>query len=377
MSTIKIIIEIDEEKGICTAKVLRYVDINEETGSATIFDNPKEELLGETYLELFKGNNYVYIKEYTDWLMKATYIFNNELNKYYAPRVESNSKIRQTADEISLEVSRKAGKDEIVSLINLSPEEIKIKSEKLALEGLTTINGGFSIDEKGNASIANETVIINEKGIQLADGASLIGGQGLITNLQFFGKSSHVFGNSFMNNEGNYDTVGFEVDELTRGENVPIVMTITPDIPENFTIISASVTLKHIPLKLHMENKQGWGYARKIKMYHKSTNNTYKDYNVYGGTLPIQDFGSEIESAFGTDSYTPSIPNDNIQKLDIIKSIDVSEYLSSKEKKDLLIMSSDTPPDYIGDGKTDYENCAYKTGMIMATLNIFGYLRVG
>lgn len=41
-------------------------------------------------------------------------------------------------------------KTNIISSINMSPEEIKIKSEKIKLEGYTTINGSFSIDEIGN-----------------------------------------------------------------------------------------------------------------------------------------------------------------------------------------------------------------------------------
>lgn len=67
-----------------------------------------------------------------------------------------SSEIRQTAGEISLKVS----KGEVISEINQSSEEVKIKAERIELEGYTTVNNNFSIDEDGNATIANENYIL-------------------------------------------------------------------------------------------------------------------------------------------------------------------------------------------------------------------------
>ena len=145
----RFVIELNKEEGVCVAKVLRYIDLSDD-GIYTIYDEPKEEIVKETHLPLFEGDNYVYIKEFTDWEMNATYVFNNELNKEYALRVETNSKIRRTADEINLEVSKKVNQDEVIASINLSPEQIKILAKNLQLEGFTSINGNFTIDEEGN-----------------------------------------------------------------------------------------------------------------------------------------------------------------------------------------------------------------------------------
>lgn len=138
----------NEETGICEAKIIRKIDYND--GIYTIYETPKEEIIKEITMELFKGINYVYLKEYTDWSIYAKYIFNNELNKEFAPRVESRSEVRKTADEINLEVSKKVNQNEVIASINLSPEQIKILAKNLQLEGFTSINGNFTIDEEGN-----------------------------------------------------------------------------------------------------------------------------------------------------------------------------------------------------------------------------------
>ena len=70
-----------------------------------------------------------------------------------------NATIEASANNILLEVSEKyPEKDAIVSSINLSPEEIKIQSNKIALEGYTTINDGFSVDLSGNMSCQNADI---------------------------------------------------------------------------------------------------------------------------------------------------------------------------------------------------------------------------
>ena len=146
----------NEETGYCEAKVIRR--LNYENGQYYILDTPQEQHIANLTMELFKGNNYVYLKEYSNWRIYAKYIFNNELNTEFATRVESKTEIRRTADEINLEVSKKVNEDEVIAAINLSPETIKILANNLQLEGFTSINGNFTIDEEGNM-ICNDATI--------------------------------------------------------------------------------------------------------------------------------------------------------------------------------------------------------------------------
>ena len=57
------------------------------------------------------------------------------------------SEILATAEQISLKVSS----EEVESMISVALDEVVISSSQIRLEGYTTINGGFSIDENGNA----------------------------------------------------------------------------------------------------------------------------------------------------------------------------------------------------------------------------------
>lgn len=72
--------------------------------------------------------------------------------------------VQITTDEVkglTVEVSKKVGNDEIISRINQSAEAVEIDASKIKLEGYTTINGGFSVDEEGNAYIKTITGTIN------------------------------------------------------------------------------------------------------------------------------------------------------------------------------------------------------------------------
>ena len=66
----------------------------------------------------------------------------------------TQAKIEVASDNIMLEVKKKANSDDIVSLINLTPEEIKIKAEKIDMSGSLDLHGTFTC-------YANETNINN------------------------------------------------------------------------------------------------------------------------------------------------------------------------------------------------------------------------
>ena len=86
----------------------------------------------------------------------------------FATKVEMNSAISQTAQEINAEVSRKVGNDEIISKINLTPETATIQASKINIAGTinaindnttTTINGNKITTGSITASqIATETI---------------------------------------------------------------------------------------------------------------------------------------------------------------------------------------------------------------------------
>lgn len=359
----QLVVEFDKEKGCCSVKVLKYIEKNGDI--YTIRNNPQVEILSENeQFVLFKGNNYISIKEYQNWNIEATYIFNNELNDLYATQVYMSSVIKQLSDEILIEVSKKVGDDELISKINLTPETIKIIASRLALEGYTTINGGFSIDEEGNASIANGAVIINKDGIRMADGTSILGGKGLLTNLEYVGHSN-------MNDaiSGNFGQVGFRPNSL-NSTNFKSKITIDAYIPEGFTIERATVVLNHFPLDVRYQSiSKGNGIAKKIKLYKENVDSLSRVYNVDSAFFDVEDgYYQEIDSGLGENGWSPKGEN-----LETILTGDIKSNLEVGNNR-IIIQSSENLPNYSTDINNTI-NCALKTGMMNAILQIYGFMK--
>ncbi len=247
----------------------------------------------------------------------------------------------------------------------------RIKGGTLKLGGENNISGKLKVvDESGNG-----IVDISKDGFILENGTKIIGSDGLISNLQFGGVVSH---NSYKRtNEGAYDTLGFEVEEVVYGENRPTLLIISPVIPKGFTIVSAIVNLRHYPLKILGLGAQhmGWGYCRNLKLYYRTNARIYGEYGMYEGIIPNVNCGTEIQNAFGGESYTPSVPTNSLQKMDVVSSVDVSEYFSEDNDVEFIIKSTDIIDGYTGDTDIDYLACALKTGMVQATLDIIGYFK--
>lgn len=111
-----------------TAKVIRRIN-----DDGTIKENAQTEELGEYEIKLKDGTNTITIQNYTSKL-KAKFAYKNDYTDIFATKVEMNSSITQTAEEINLEVRKKVDENEIISKINQSAEQISIEAEKISLK---------------------------------------------------------------------------------------------------------------------------------------------------------------------------------------------------------------------------------------------------
>ena len=75
----------------------------------------------------------------------------------YTTTVMTNKEVSFRIDTQEGKIESKVEKDGVISAINQSAEEIQIQAKKIKLEGYTTINNGFSIDEEGNMIANNGT----------------------------------------------------------------------------------------------------------------------------------------------------------------------------------------------------------------------------
>jgi len=337
-------IEIDSDRNIVYTQ---RIGIN--NGTTYVLGRPIVTILGQLTVDLYGGVNYIYLDDDEETSIYIKYILENDFTDNYVSSVE------------------------LISKINQSPEEISIEANKIRLEGYTTINGGFSVDENGNASIANNTVLIDTEGITLSDGAKILGGDGLVTNLIFNSQNSGGSSGTAAGYYG-YKELGFgsiyDPDAQSGMRFESTALEIEVNIPENFVIQSAYLTLYTTQIQWGVYNY--YGYPRNLgifvsdssvpEMYYESWESEYYSSFEYSGSV--------INNAWegNTTYYTPS--NVNGFYLNIKKSKDLKEYISTGNQL-LFIKSNDEIPSY--DTTAGKTTAAQKTGLGKAVLNVFGY----
>jgi hypothetical protein len=141
------------EDGKCN--IIRRVGMN--NGEMYALENEIVEPRQDIILNVDTNSN-IRILSFPNATINVEYLLQNEYTDTFASKVEVKSEIKTTADGINLEVSKKVDANEIISKINQTPEQISINAEKIKLEGYTTINNGFSIDNSGNATMNNAKV---------------------------------------------------------------------------------------------------------------------------------------------------------------------------------------------------------------------------
>lgn len=133
------------------AKIIRRIN-----SDGTIKTTEETEDLGEFNLNLQDGLNSISIMNYNAEIT-AKYVIQSDYTDVFATKVEMNSSITQTAEEINLKVSKKVGEDEIISKINQTAESITIDANRININGTVSANGNFKVDTNGNMECNNGT----------------------------------------------------------------------------------------------------------------------------------------------------------------------------------------------------------------------------
>ena len=125
-----------------------------EYGVLTVLDEPLIQELPDLNIELFEGDNYIYLMDMTGNKFYAEYLIKNDFNDIYATKNEMNSAITQSAQSIELSVNQKltsyaTNEDleeqvtELNSKITQTASEINAEVEKKVDE--ETITGAYLI----------------------------------------------------------------------------------------------------------------------------------------------------------------------------------------------------------------------------------------
>jgi|GEM_PF-1375023 hypothetical protein len=141
--------------------VLRRVGILE-NGTKYALPNSIQEDLTYPTINLINGDYEIYMSGQPNAYLYVRLMVQNIYTTQFATKVEMNSKITQTKDEIDLEVSRKVGNDEIISKINQTPETITIQANKVNIGGMVTaINNNTATTINGN-KISTGSITANQ-----------------------------------------------------------------------------------------------------------------------------------------------------------------------------------------------------------------------
>lgn len=153
--------------------VMRRLELGE-YNVLTELNPPIKEPLPDLNIELFEGDNYIYLYDMTGNRIVAQYLVKNEFNELYITQSEMNSAIEQSAKAIELSVNGKIARvdgdiedlsanlelkvdkndnDQVVSMINASADEIKLKSNRLIIDSTN-----FKLNDQGNITATGGTI---------------------------------------------------------------------------------------------------------------------------------------------------------------------------------------------------------------------------
>lgn len=254
-------------------------------------EEPIKEPLKNINIELFEGDNYIYLIDMVGNKFYAEYLIKNEFNDTYATKNEMNSAIELTAQNINLsvnqklqnystteemnsaiqllsnaialEIAKKVNNEdytsaEILLRINGDNSEAKVRADKIDINGTVSANGNFKIDTQGNMECNNGKFKGN---IFLDNGKKVIGGDGLLTNLHF--ETSDMY--------SGFSIIGFSPDwDYSSFKKKDAMLCVT--IPENFIVTQAYISLNYSAIDGYDDNNSSViGRPNQIKLYYSKS----------------------------------------------------------------------------------------------------------
>ena len=338
-----------------TIEVVRQIGVDE-NGELYVLQNEEVTTLEEKYvLETLKNGTYYFIEELGNLNYQGKYITKNDMSDNYITKYESEAAINIAKNSIELYVQEETNTDKLISKINLKPGLIDIT-------GTVTANENFKILPDGSMEAHNGSFSGN---IYLEDGNSVIGGNGIYTNLQFLG-----VGVGFSPSGPNFNLVGYY--DFWDGTSLKTWLDFYVDIPDGFTIDKAFITLVHQPIQWTVPTSVSAettvkGYCRSLRIYNSDTDNAVDGFwgGEWGMTEPSTDLIGDAMT-----SWTPS--STNIQRK---ISNDISSFIEGTGLHRIIVRSSSNVS-YSSNEYTRMKNFAAATGSLLGVLNVYGYMQV-
>lgn len=221
------------------------------------------------------------------------------------------------------------------------------KGMKINLENGTIDTKNTKWDEYGN--------------IKLSNGATIITDKGLMSNLQFYG------------NNGKFVILGMDYNEMNN-EFQKYNISIYADIPENFTIEKAYITIIHQPC---LWNDVNYGYTRNIAIYKATLDSKFESDWRSDFSLETENTLTQLTKIFSGDKniWQPSTPSSSNSKIEVKQTIDISSCLAKGLNK-FIIQTSDNLPTPGSDYNTNLKTAMQRSGRGIAVIDIYGFIKV-
>lgn len=235
----------------------------------------------------------------------------------------------------------------------------------IAGENITTgnIKSANYVTGTSGMKIDLDNGILDSKNLKLSEDGTLdVGGyikteKGVIANLQF---------NSNQDFLGQTQVVGEGVG-IDRG-----TLVIFANIPKNFEVISAKLTLKTFKTKnTYLDNTTGaeisnYGKVKNIRLY-KQSNSAEISHHWYLATVSIPNAITEISGAFGTNGFSATTTEgERVESIDIKNSLDSTTILWLRTADSALN----------GDTTSGVTSASQQSQLAYATLDVIGYIKL-
>ena len=346
--------------------ILRRIGVHA-NGTKYVLAKPYTEELPDLIIEVPEGDYKIYTS-YETLHLNVEYLTQNQYTSTFATQVDVQSSIEIATDEILIESKREIldNGDALIASINTkSTGEVLIDATKAI-----------------NFNSAEFNVTTEKMKITIGEGDNkkdIINANGVLTNLQFK-SANQVWGNG---QSSNY-FLGFSPYINDNDGTYPSeksYLQLDYDIPENFVVQNAYVTIFHTPVNWEKNTSvKTWGYCRNLGVYNVYNSGNFKiNAAFFSEAQAIGEFNSTaITNAFGNANYwTAKKPRDSSYLSESVTTKDIASSLNASGHGTLLVQSNDTPP-YSStiDGLYDENGAGGKTGSAYAILNIIGYTKV-
>lgn len=305
------------------------------------------EAKGETYKCLLLNNEISFSQGITESIFTEEPEDNETSGENYETSVMSDKTVTFKINQQERRLEQAVKQDDIIASLNLAIEDgqgvVNLKGNTVTID-----SDHFKLAEDGSVSIDNGAVSLNNKGIQMADGTSIIGGNGMLTQFHYSGSGK----------------CGFTTGASVSWRNAVYLAVY---IPSNFSVVNAQLVITHNPGYTYQYNESTSGYqyytcyVRNAKLYYTTTKRRSADGNFSNETAPTNE-GTVISTISDSGSKTFSSTATETVVLDL-----ETEQLTTGNQFLYIADYTDSVP-------TNYLTAFQKSGYITMDLFVSGYV---